>query len=252
MFHTFKFNHLAVASMAAAVLISAPLSAMASIGVGLPSNAVHFSSPTPAATIDYINYAGAGLDGNCMACVTATGPLTGSLSGYIGTYNLGISAFGGGQSQATPIAPGSSVYSEQLSFGGSINPTGVFSMASGADNLLLGTFNKFSIYAQPRSNSATFQFDLNNLSSNEISPLPAHLYFIVTGTTTSPVSISTQTFLGSSWTSFNSMSIDWTAKLSSTPYSVSSVPEPGEWALMAFGLGFMGFIAKRHKNGAVD
>ena len=249
MFNTFKFNHLAVASMAAAVLISAPLSAMA-IGSGIPSNAVHFSSPTPAATIDFISRAGFGLDANCLACVTATSSLSGSLSGYIGTYNLGISAFGGGPvDQATPIAPGSSIYSQQFSFGGG---GGFFSMTSGVDTLLYGKFNKFSIYAKPGSNSATFQFDLYNLSSNEISPLPANLYFIVTGTTTYPVSTSTISIPVPpySLTDFNTIGIDWTGKVSTTPYSVSSVPEPGEWALLMSGLGLMGFVATRRSKSA--
>ncbi len=221
-----------------------PAMAIAGIGVGLPSNAILYSSSTPA-TIDlHLNIGQQEIYAQCTACVKATSSSAGQFT-TIGTYNLNIGTiYGGTVNQATPITPGSSIYSQQFSFSG-----GSFSLTNGSSNLLSGSFNGFSVYAQPGSSSATIQFDLTNASSN-VSTLPSTPYFIVTGTTTSPVSISTMSIPVApySLTNFNPMTIDWSAKLSNTPYSVSSVPEPGEWALMLSGLGLMGFMVRRKKS----
>ena len=206
----------------------------------------YYSTPSAPATINLRLIPGFGPTGifaSCTACVNATTSF-GQLTTTIGTYDLIIDGYNGGPvNQATSITPGSSIYSQQLSFHGQFNLT------NGNNNLLSGNLNGVSIYAQPGSSSATIQFDLTNASSN-VSTLPANPYFIVTGTTTSPVSISTVSIPVSpySWTNFNNMTIDWSAKLSNTPYSVSSVPEPGEWALMLSGIGLMGFIATRRKT----
>ncbi len=202
----------------------------------------YYSTLSAPATIDLLlNPGKEGIFAGCTACVNATtsfGQLT------TGTYDLNIDAFNGGPvNQATPITPGSNIYSQQFSF------SGYFSLTNGSSNLLSGPFRGFSIYAQPGSSSATIQFDFTWASSN-VSTLPANPYFIVTGTTTSPVSLSTMSIPVApySWTNFNPMTIDWSAKLSNTPYSVNSVPEPGEWALMLSGLGLMGFMVRRKKS----
>lgn len=243
MFHACRFKHLILAPVAVVALISTPSTAMAS-GPGAIGGFISGpASPTilPGFHLILNTPEGNEVYANCTACVIATST-TGNIVKNVGTSNLNVVTTSGVPvNQAAPALPGSSVYSQQFIFGGSLALTD-----GNGNNFLSANFNGLSIYAQPGSSSATVQFDLISASSNVFS-LPASPYFIVTGTTTGPVPISTKSIPVApySWTNFDSMTIDWTAKVSSTPYAVDAVPEPSEWALFASGLGLVGFIAKR-------
>jgi hypothetical protein len=158
-------------------------------------------------------------------------------------------------------APG--VYVEHFGgFGTVILGTSVFTPG----NLLTGgsNFEGFSVYAAPGSNTATFEFDLDQYATSSLLNLGSGpLYLDITGTTTSPVALTDLTpgqhpdFL----TFTDPLTVDFTLTLRDTPFSpvpaaggggtgsgLPGVPEPMTWMLMLTGFGGVGLMLRRRRG----
>ncbi len=167
---------------------------------------------------------------NCTGCVAATSP-----SAAAGTYNLSLNTFGDfGPTTFLPspnplnaaLPPG--IYSEQ--YGGTLS----LSVSGTNGTLIAGSCAVFTIFAQPGASNAVFQCQISNPSSTLVTlPTGAPLYLIVSGTTPNPVSIVSVCIpsLQSSAqcgtqaipiTSFGGMTLDWSATVSTAPYSPQS------------------------------
>jgi len=208
------------ASPMAAALLLLPLTSTPALASYLTFD----SSPvegTAAADIDFVS--GEGLNGDsisagCTACVAVTSPP--QLA--VGTYGFTLSATGGsaGPVSAVPGVPGLDVEAYDIS--------GTLAV-SGAANPVSATLTGASIFAEPGSSSATLELNLGTASS-EGQTLPVNLYLWFSGVTSAPVTLNSDS-------SFDSMTLDWTGTLSSTPYApLVPVPVPGSFALLLSGL----------------
>lgn len=105
---------------------------------------------------------------------------------------------------------------------------------------MTGSFSSGTAYAVVGSTSATVEIDLTGASSNVLSlPPSGPLYFDITGTTPGPVTLN-----GSG--DFQISGLDWTATLSTTPFSpASAVPLPPSLALLIAGITALGLFAAR-------
>jgi len=187
--------------------------------------------------------------GGCTQCLPATTPAGQSL----GTFGLSVvsapfnylsTSPADGTQSAIPSAGG---YYEHFAGYGDVTLAPLLNgpaLLKGANN-----FFGFSIYAATGSNSATFEFDLNNFASSDILDLPSvPLYLDITGTTATPVAITDLTpGANPDYLTFTApLTVDFTVTLSDTPFTPSSVtpptngvPEPWTWTIMLAGLSGM-------------
>ena len=110
------------------------------------------------------------------------------------------------------------------------------------------TLSGFSIFATPLTHNATIELDLTKATSAVINGLPSTLYLDFTGTTSTPVSLSTIMYSNSvSFLTFGSMTVDLSGTLSDTPYSPPTVPRPASAWLMLSGLVGVGAMARKRR-----
>ena len=169
---------------------------------------------------------------------TVTSPV--SFSGQ--TFDLNINGIDEVAPGAATLIGSSVVYGEKFSFGAPAS----FSLTQGygVQNLFSANISGMTIYAVPGRSSAVIELNYTSASSNLLSVPPAASGYIdMTGSTSGPVTLVMNS--ANTYQEFSPFTLDWSGKVTSTPYSVSSVPEPGEWALMLGGLGLLGFIARR-------
>jgi hypothetical protein len=188
------------------------------------------------------------IHGGCNACVSAMasdGTPLGiyDVSTLSGPFAYLEQTIGGPTQSAIPM---SGSYYEHLDGYGTFTIDQMF----GPNVLLGGSSNYFgaSIWATPGSNTATMEFDLDNFATSNVVALPSGpLYLDVTGTTTSPVTLTDLTpgATPDYWAFTDPLAIDFTITLSDTPFSPSgsgsngggpSVPEPWTWTVMLAGL----------------
>lgn len=196
------------------------------------------------------------ISGQCLDCITATAADGSSLgvfgfSTVSGPFNYITNPPGTTQS-ALPAGGGQ--YSEHLEGYGTfvITPP-----ATHPGPILLGGGSNYfgvTIYATPGSNTATFEFDLDQFANSGVLSLPAKpLYLDVTGTTSSPVTLASLTASGPPIYAFAPITLDFTARLTDTPYSPIAgpppgVPEPMTWSMMLVGFAAAGAMVRRRRN----
>jgi beta-lactam-binding protein with PASTA domain len=185
------------------------LGASAAANAGLLSFAS--VSGNPSAQIGYIN----GVTGNflltaCSECVTVTSPAAAA-----GTYDLSISTISLLPITFLPTPPAAALYSQV--FEGEVE----ISITNGLNVLMGGTCGTFTIFAEPTASNAVFQCQITPAGVNVVSFPAGPLYLIFAGTTTNPVSTTTTPIpvAPTSTTSFQGISLDWIATLSTSPYS---------------------------------
>lgn len=115
---------------------------------------------------------------------------------------------------------------------------GSLSIQNGSQTLLSATFSSGTAYAVVGSSTATVEIDLTGASSTVLSLPSGNLYFDITGTTPAPVGLNASG-------DFTIGGLDWTAQLSTTPFSPAAVPLPGSLTLLIAGLAGLGFIGGR-------
>ncbi len=150
----------------------------------------------------------------CPGCVTVTSPAAAA-----GTYEISIDGFNILAINTLPTPPLQAVYSQ--SFQGDIE----ISITSGLSVLVGGSCSTFTIFAEPTASNAVFQCTITPAGGNVVSFPAGPLYLIFAGTTTNPVSTSTSSIPVApfNFTTFNGMSLDWIATLSTSPYSPQGV-----------------------------
>ena len=214
---------LVLTAIAAIFILALPRAAHAQI-FSIAGNAANGGAPI---TYQPTNMEGATITvpgGGCTGCVIANAP-----SIIAGTYNFSLSAFG-----MIPITflPNTSplpaaVYSQE--FEGDCFP---ISISGTLGNLIGSACVNFTIFAQPGSNRAVFQFQFGPAAGSSLVALTDPAYLIIFGTTTSPITTFTTPlcsgvspppgcapFSYDITTTFNAITLDWYGVLSSTPYS---------------------------------
>jgi beta-lactam-binding protein with PASTA domain len=226
-------------------MASSFLTAIAALTFVLPTAASAqiisvISNPATGAPITYqpTNMEGATITaagGQCTGCVIANIPAS-----AVGTYGLSLSAFG-----MIPVTflPNTSplpaqVYSEVFE-----GDCFTLSLGNAVGTLLGGDCQNFTIFAQPGTSNAVFQFQFNSASSH-FTTLTGTTYLILIGTTASPVTVTTTPlctgtnpppgcapFPSDITTSFNAITLDWYGYVSTTPYAP---PPPGSNTVTVF------------------
>jgi hypothetical protein len=122
-----------------------------------------------------------------------------------------------------------------------------------AGGTLSGNFSSLDIFATPGATAAEFEFDLPaNTVSSTIAGIPTAtaLYLLVIGTTSSPVATQNTLIGFSDFESFTSMSLDWSAELSTVPISPSPVPIPASAWLLLSACGALALLSRRRVRAA--
>ena len=194
-------------------LAGMPAGSTASLTDSAPAQSPVLISVTPGSWLSFsvsINVA-AGLVGNCSGCTSATPDGGGLTTHSVGAEN-GISDVN------APV------------------------------NSLMGVFigsSQPSLTAAP----ATLDFGTIGTSFTSLSPQLKQVFFIGDGLGAG--SVVQQFQVPTAATSLYLGTMDgyqWANNVGAYNVSVSAVPEPGEWALLASGLGLLGFMARRKKN----
>lgn len=174
--------------------------------------------------------------GYCVAASAADGTPLGNFGLTIGP-NYTVDNVGDGQ--LLTLVDTSVYYEELVAF--PAGTAGTITMdneilTQGAPYLLQGSVAGIGIYDILGTNTAAFQFDITNATSQAISGLPSTVYLDIYGTPTTP--ITTSTFNGSD-TVFNAFTLDWTATLTDTSdislSGTTSAPEPSTLFLVLGG-----------------
>jgi PEP-CTERM motif len=171
---------------------------------------------------------------SCFSASTPGGTPLGNFGLSIGG-NYFVSNTGNG---LTAMLVGTSLYYELLvPFGGGTGSIGMSNANLVGPYLLNGALTGIGIYGTVTSTSATIEYDITNATSQVIGSLPSTLYLDISGTTTTPISITTYA-TNPQATVINPFNLDWTATLSDTSLlntSTSGVPEPSTLLLILGG-----------------
>jgi hypothetical protein len=128
---------------------------------------------------------------------------------------------------------------------------GTVNVTANGTTLVNAVINSFEIFANPGSNAATFQFNLSCTTNNGISLgsclLASGDYLILSGTTTSPVGTANISSIGT-YLAYSPMTLDWSARESTTAYTPTSVPLPASVWLLLSGVGLLGLVMRRKSH----
>jgi hypothetical protein len=246
---------LAAAATAAALGAAQPAGA-ATLFTASSTSAGSFGVHEPIGHSFSFGYYDIQISGGCLDCITASAadgsPLgVFGFSTVSGPFNYITNPTGTTQS-ALPAGGGQ--YSEHLEGYGTFDITPPYTHPGPV--LLGGGSNYFgvTIYATPGSNTATFEFDLDQYATSGALSLPAKpLYLDVTGTTSSPVTLASLTASGPPIYAFAPITIDFNVRLTDTPYSPVAgpppgVPEPRTWSMMLVGFAAAGAMVRARRR----